>query len=117
MAMNGGAASALLALSLAGVAAGCSSSIDTYLIDPGHYSAYHCKELIARLKELQKREIDLRNLMDKANEGGGGTVIGGMSYRANYEKAIGEERVLRRTATDKKCALDGPVFESDQVIR
>jgi hypothetical protein len=117
MATNGGAASALLALCLAGVTSACSSSLDTYLIDPGHYSAYHCKELITRLAELQKREGDLRNLMDKASEGGGGTVIGGMSYRANYEKAVGEEKVLRRTAAEKKCALDGPAFESDQEIR
>lgn len=111
------AAIALLPLALAGSAAGCSTSIDTYLIDPGHYSAYHCNELVDRLKALQKRESDLRNLMDKASEGGGGTVIGGMSYRANYEKAVGEEKVLRRTAADKKCALDAPAFESDQVIR
>ena len=111
------AALALLAMALAGAAAGCSTSVDTYLIDPGHYSAYHCDQLVDRLKELQKREADLRNLMDKASEGGGGTVIGGMSYRANYEKAQGEEKVLRRTAVDKKCALEPPAFESDQVIR
>jgi hypothetical protein len=108
---------ALLPMALAGAAAGCSAGVDTYLIDPGHYSAYHCNELVNRLKELQKRESDLRNLMDKASEGGGGTVIGGMSYRANYEKAVGEEKVLRRTAADKKCALEAPAFESDQVIR
>ena len=111
------AVSARLAMSLAGVAAGCSTSVDAYLIDPGHYSAYHCNELVDRLKELQRRENDLRNLMEKASEGGGGTVIGGMSYRANYEKAVGEEKVLRRTAADKKCTLEAPAFESDQVIR
>jgi hypothetical protein len=110
------AAIALLAMALTG-AAGCSTSVDSYIIDPGHYSAYHCDELVDRLKELRKRQNDLRNLMEKASEGGGGTVIGGMSYRANYERAVGEERVLRRTAADKKCALEAPAFESDQVIR
>jgi hypothetical protein len=106
-----------LAMCLAAAAAGCSTSVDTYLVDPGQYSAYHCKQLVDRLKELQTREADLRNLMDKASEGGGGVLIGGMSYRANYEKAVGEEKVLRRTAAEKKCALDPPVLESDQVIR
>ncbi len=110
-------ASALLALSLAGAAAGCSTSIDTYMIDPAHYSAYHCKEMVDKLKELQTRQRDLRNLMDKASEGGGGTIIGGMSYRADYGKAVGEENVLRRTAADKKCSLEGPAFESDHIIR
>jgi hypothetical protein len=111
------AASALLALFLAGAAAGCSTSIDTYMIDPAHYSAYHCKELVDKLKELQTRQRDLRNLMDKASDGGGGTIIGGMSYRADYGKAVGEENVLRRTAADKKCSLEGPSFESDHIIR
>jgi hypothetical protein len=111
------AAIALFAIALAGAAAGCSTSVDTYLVDPGHYSAYHCKQLVDRLKELQTHESELRNLIDKASEGGGGTVIGGMSYRADYEKAVGEEKVLRRTAADKKCSLEAPAFESDQVIR
>ena len=95
----------------------CSTSVDTYLVDPGHYSAYHCKQLVDRLKQLQTHETDLRNLIDKASEGGGGTLIGGMSYRANYEKAVGEEKVLRRTAAEKKCALEPAPSESDQVIQ
>jgi len=111
------AACALLAMFLASAAAGCSTSIDTYIVDPAHYSAYHCKQLVDQLKELQTRQSDLRNLMEKASEGGGGTIIGGMSYRAGYEKAVGEEKLLRRTAADKKCSLEGPIFESDQVIR
>ena len=108
---------ALLAIALSSALAGCSTSLNTYIVDPGRYSAYHCKQLIDRLKELQTRESDLRNLMDKASEGGGGTLIGGMSYRADYEKAMGEEKILRRTAADKKCSLEGSAFESDQVIR
>jgi hypothetical protein len=95
----------------------CSTSVDSYLIDPGHYSAYHCKQLVDRLKALQTHETDVRNLMDKANEGGGGVLIGGMSYRADLEKTTGEEKVLRRTAAEKNCDLEPPRLESDQVIR
>jgi hypothetical protein len=112
-----GAISTLFVIALAGAVAGCSTSVDTYLVDPGHYSAYHCKQLVDRLKELQTRENELRDLIDKASEGGGGTVIGGMSYRADYEKAVGEEKSVRGTAADKKCSLEAPAFESDQVIR
>jgi hypothetical protein len=115
--LGAAAVNALLIMFLAGAATGCSTSVDTYIVDPGHYSAYHCNQLVDRLKQLQTRESDLRNLMDRASEGGGGTVIGGMSYRADYEKAVGEEKVLRRTAADKACALEAPAFESDQVIR
>jgi hypothetical protein len=117
MAMNAVARGMGLAMCLAGATAGCSTSVETYLIDPGHYSAYHCKQLIERLKQLQTRKSELRNLTDKASEGGGGAFIGGMSYRVQYEKAEGEEKVLRRTAAEKNCALEGPVLESDQVIR
>jgi hypothetical protein len=115
--MVGGARRIFLAGCLAAVTGACSTSVDTYLVDPGHYSAYHCKQLVDRLTQLQTRETDLRNLMDKASEGGGGTLIGGMSYRVNYEKALGEEKVLRRTAAEKKCALEPAPSESDQVIQ
>jgi hypothetical protein len=95
----------------------CSTSVDTYLIDPAHYSGYHCKQLVDRLKVLQTHEADVRNLMDKASEGGGGAFIGGMSYRADLEKTIGEQKVLRRTAAEKNCELEPPRSESDQVIQ
>jgi hypothetical protein len=99
--------------------AGCSLSdgVGPYIVDPGRYSAYHCKDLVERLKALTTRQKELRDLMGKASEGGGGTVIGTLSYRPEYEKDLGEEKVLRRTAAEKKCALEPPTFESDQSIR
>lgn len=127
-------------LVVAGLVAGCSTSdgVSSFIIDPGHYSAYHCDGLAARLKVLQARQQELANLMDRASEGGGGVLIGNMSYRADYENAVGEEKVLRRTAAEKKCELPppaaaapttptaytapaapaaAPVFRSDQTIR
>jgi len=108
------------------------------MIDPAHYSVYHCDGLQARLKALQVREQELSNLMLRASEGGGGALIGNLTYRADYENALGEEKVLRRTAAEKKCdlpppaaavsptpatystqpgATPAPVFQSDQTIR
>jgi len=104
---------------LAVTLAGCSLSdgVGPYIVDPGRYSAYHCKDLVERLKALTARQKELRDLMGKASEGGGGSVIGAISYRPDYEKQLGEEKVLRRTAAEKKCALEPPTFESDQSIR
>jgi hypothetical protein len=112
------------------------------MIDPAHYSVYHCDGLQARLKILQAREQELSNLMVRASEGGGGALIGNLTYRADYENVLGEEKVLRRTAAEKKCDLPpppqpassmpaaytaapaapaapnaAPVFQSDQGIR
>ena len=78
------------------------------MIDPAHYSVYHCDGLQARLKALQAREQELSNLMLRASEGGGGALIGNLTYRADYENALGEEKVLRRTAAEKKCDLPPP---------
>ncbi|MGB7099663.1 MAG: hypothetical protein WBD95_12990 [Xanthobacteraceae bacterium] len=99
--------------------AGCSFSdgIGPYIVDPGRFAVYHCPDLVSRLKELQTRQQELRDLMGKASEGGGGTVIGAISYRTDYEKALGEEKVLRRTAAEKKCELAPPAYQSDQIIR
>jgi hypothetical protein len=106
-------------LSAIAVLGGCSLSdgVGPYIADPGQFSVYHCKDLVNRLKAITEREKELRELMDKASEGGGGSVIGTLSYRPDYEKQLGDEKVLRRTAAEKKCALEPPAFESDQSIR
>jgi predicted small secreted protein len=134
------AAIASLCLLVAAILAGCSTSdgVGSFIIDPGHYSVYHCDGLAARLKVLLAREQELANLMNRASEGGGGVLIGNLTYRADYENAIGEEKVLRRTAAEKKCELpppaapasptptayttppapgSAPIFQSDQTIR
>ncbi len=41
-------------------------------VDPGRYELYHCNDLAARMKKLQERENELRSLIGKASEGGGG---------------------------------------------
>jgi hypothetical protein len=107
-----------------GALAGCSfdKGIGPYLVDPGRYSAYHCKDLVTTLDSLIAKQKELRELMGRANDGGGGAVIGQLSYRTDYEKAVANEGVLRRTAASKKCDLPAPPgqptsFQSDQIIR
>jgi hypothetical protein len=99
--------------------AGCALSEDPGQlgIDPGRYEFYHCNDLAAQLKALQARENDLRSLMAKASEGGGGAVIGALSYRADYETVRSQERLLQRTAAEKKCEVAPPTVPSDQTVR
>jgi hypothetical protein len=110
--------------------AGCSTS-GSLLVDPGHYSVYHCDAMPGQLAGIQQRQHDLSNLMARASEGGGGTLIGTMAYRTDYQSAIDEEKVLRRVAAGKNCNLPPPaptapippaapavptVLQSDQAI-
>ncbi len=102
----------------AGALGGCglSDGPGSILVDPGHYSAYHCDDLAARWKVLLAREKELRGLMDKASEGGGGRVIGSLAYRSDYESVLTEERLVQRAAVDRKCAFT-PDYQSDHSIR
>lgn len=88
-----------------------------FAVDPGRYEFYHCNDLAARLNALRAREKELRSLMAKASEGGGGTVIGALSYRTDYETVLSEEKLLQRTAAEKKCEVAPPTFQSDQTVR
>jgi hypothetical protein len=94
---------------VAGLLAGCSTSdgVGSFIVDPSHYSVYHCGGLAARLKVLLAREQELANLMNRAGEGGGGVLIGNLAYRTDCENAVGEKKVLRRAAA-KKCELPPP---------
>ena len=102
---------ALLAiLELAGALCGCAANDSgALLIDPGRYDVYKCDDLAARWKIVSAREKELRGLMDRASQTGGGALVGSLAYRADYEAVLSEERLLQRTATAKNCALSFPV--------
>ena len=104
----------LAAVALAGCGLSENSS-GTLMVDPGHYEGYHCNELTAQWQKLEAREKDLRSLMQRAQESGY-AVIGTMTYRADYETVLGEQKVLQRTAAEKNCTLV-PAYKSDQTIR
>lgn len=114
-----GGLAGLVAGGLAVILVGCGTSNDgagALLVDPGRYSAYHCDDLAAQWKVLLAHEKELRGLIDKADEGGGGVVIGSLAYRTDYESVLSEEKLLQRTAAEKNCHFN-PQFQSDQTIR
>ncbi len=105
-------------LSLAtGMLASCglSNGPGVIFVDPGHYVVYHCDALAARLKELVAREHELRGLIDKASESPSGVVIGSLAYGSGYESVLTEEKLVQRTAIEKKCASP-PDSVSDHTI-
>lgn len=98
--------------------AGCSTTdtLDSMLVDPSRYEGYNCKDLGNQLQTLNKREKDLRNLIDRADESASGVVIGAFAYRTDYQTVIADKKLLQRTMVEKKCQLT-PSLTSDQIIR
>jgi hypothetical protein len=122
LAPSRGGPSAMLAKVLLGAAigvaaAGCmSNGPGSLFVDPGHYDSYHCNDLQTRWQYLNKREIELRNLMDKASTGPGGTVIGAVAYGTDYQSVLTEKKLVQQQAAEKNCELERK-FQSDQSIR
>jgi hypothetical protein len=85
-------------------------------VDPGKYTFYKCDDLARRWKALITREDELRGLIEKANESAAGAVIGSVAYRSDYEAVLTEEKMLQRTAADKKCSFMAD-HQSDHIIR
>jgi hypothetical protein len=117
--MTAGRRRSLAAMLAAGAAAlsGCSGDgVGTLMVDPARYAGYHCNDLVTELGNLAKREQKLRDLINKADDSGAGTVIGAVAYRPDYETTLQQEKLLRRTAAEKNCPLT-PTYGSDQTIR
>jgi len=98
--------------------AGCGTAEDAgmLIVDPGHYSAYHCNDLATRWKQLLARENELHALIDKANESQGGAVVGALAYRTDYQSVLTEEKLVQRAAAEKKCEIGASIYQSDQTI-
>ena len=110
-----GSSLVVIAVALAGCA--LNEGPGQLAVDPGRYEFYHCADLASRSKVLEARENELRALMAKAGESGGGVLVGTLAYRADYEAVLSEEKLLQRTAAEKKCAVGPPAFQSDQTAR
>jgi hypothetical protein len=96
----------LAALELACALCGCAGNDSgALLIDPGRYELFKCDDLATRWRLVSAREKELRALMDRASQTGGGAVVGSLAYRSDYETVLSDERLLARTAAAKNCPL------------
>jgi hypothetical protein len=88
--------------------AACASEISSPLIggffaDPGAYEFHSCEQIAANRKTLKAREEELKQLMDKAEKGTGGTVVNVIAYKGDYRAIQDQLQVIDATARDKKC--------------
>jgi hypothetical protein len=75
----------------------------TVFVDPGKYEFYNCEQLAGQRTYWTNRELELKLLMDKAEQGTGGTVVNAIAYQTDYVTAREELKVVDRTARAKNC--------------
>jgi len=85
-------------------AASCSSVSEiTPLVDSGKYQYHNCEQLSAAKKAMIAKRDDLKGLIDKAERGTGGALVGTVVYRSDYAQTLQELTVIDATARTKDC--------------
>ena len=75
----------------------------TVFADPGKYDYVTCEQLINLRKQWAERELELKLLMDKAEQSTSGAVVNIIAYQADYATAREELKVIDATWKAKKC--------------
>ena len=73
---------------------------------PGKYDFLDCNTITARLAGASARETQLRELMSRANEAAGGSIVNAMVYQDDFNTVRADVRALRKAADDKKCSIE-----------
>jgi len=98
----------VLALFAGACLGGCTSRSQnsaTFFADPGKYEFSSCQSLAGQRKTWEKRQADLKLLMDKAERSPGGGVVNLLAYQSDYTAAGEELKLVERAARGKNCDL------------
>src|SRR5689334_6535765 len=106
----------LAPLMLCGALAGCAFEAPLFVGDPGKYQYYNCEQLAKANTSQTVRQRELRELIDKAEQGAGGVVVSVLAYRADYVAVNEDLRVIETTARSKNCVTPS-TWQSNSVIR
>ena len=108
-----------VALILPMLLAACATAIEspvTVFADPGKYEWHSCEQLVPQRKLWEKKEQDLKLLLEKAKQSTGGSAISVVAYQGDYVNAREELQVIDATARAKKCKMPGD-WQSNAVMR
>ena len=98
----------VVALFAASCLAGCASTSQnsvTFFADPGQYEFSSCQTLAGQRKMWEKRQQDLKLLMDKAEKSPGGGVVNVLAYQGDYTTASEQLKLVERAARQKNCDM------------
>ena len=100
-------------------AGGCStaSNLDVMLFaDPGKYEYHTCEQILAAGKAVATREAKLRELIQKAEQGAAGGLVGTVAYRGEHRTVVEELAVIDGASRRKNC-LTPPNWRSSTAIQ
>jgi hypothetical protein len=99
-------ASSCVALLFPTILAACTSALEsplTVFADPGRYEFYNCEQLAQQRAKVKAREQELKQLMDRAEQGTGGAFVNVIAYKGDYVAVTEELQVIDMTLRVKKC--------------
>lgn len=79
------------------------SRLGKFLVAPGKYYLYDCRQLAVVAASYVTRDKDLREVKAKAEAGSGGGLVSFLAYDTEYAQVQGNIDDLRREVTEKKC--------------
>jgi hypothetical protein len=105
---------------LAFLVAGCSSVADnamTIFADPAKYQYSTCEGLGRQRETWTKKEQELRQLMDRAEQSAGGAVVNVLAYKGDHVAAVEELQLIDRAARAKNCDGGARNWPSNSAIQ
>jgi hypothetical protein len=96
---------------IAGTVSGCAGVGDDTLghaltADPGKYTLYNCRDVDTAMSTAMLRITELEQLISRASQGTGGTVMAAVAYRSEYNQARSQLRALKVAAAEKQCVVN-----------
>jgi hypothetical protein len=102
------AAALLLTVQLGGCASMGDGMLSGAFVDPSIYDLSDCPQLEAERKRLQTRTAELQGLIDKAQTGTAGSVVGEVAYRNDYISTRAQAKLADEQWQKNKCVASAP---------
>jgi hypothetical protein len=97
------------ALLLTALAAGCAGdSAEQLFVRPGRFDYLSCSELVSAQQSSARHEQELKTLIDRAEKESVGVLLAVASYRGDYLRAQGEQKLQAEVFRRKNCPPDTP---------
>jgi hypothetical protein len=84
--------------------------------DPAKYEYHTCEQINAAGNGMVAREVALRELIEKAEQGAAGSLVSTIAYRGDHRAAIEEIAIIEVAARRKNC-LTPKSWRSNTVIQ